>query len=601
MATQIQNNPPEVLIPNLGAVRGAFDKDGKVAKFFNIPFGLVEERWRPAVKPKPWDGIRDATKLGPMPPQQTDNNPFLSMFLGVPDKYNFEEAMSERDCLNCNIFMPASAVVGSTEKLPVLVWVHGGGLRNGGNSIPLYDCSELVLASIELNKPMVVVAINYRLNYLGFISSKELILDAQEHAKTIPEDDRKWYDLSVGNWGLLDQILALLWVQNHISALSGNAKRVTIMGESGGAIAVSHLHLIPQCRGLFERSIMQSGGALALPTMYAEQEGQQLFDRLRQLFDIPAELSPLEKVARLRKVPAKRFTEDMNKTAFLLFRPTLGNVVFSKGCRLTVGDASYYDPGLEWVITGNTRDEGTMFVGQVGATILTEYDPFVARICEPDDRDQFNQIFGIPTTDADVAKICTRIVGNGGYRFAALQVSEAIKAHPTCQLTRYHFDRHTEKIEAMLPGMGAHHGVDMFFTFGNEICLAILSEEEKSMIRKVQGVWIEFVAAESPKAAALIPKVVGSVLPGAADAKEEAIVFGADLKISTGVVERISAEEVGFWKRSSAFEVKQAQLGKAADHGFDLAKGIKAYVVCLSFRPFRPFHDVHSDQSWLLR
>lgn len=76
----------------------------------------------------------------PMPPQRTTNNPFMSMFLGVPDKYVFDEDMSERDCLNCNIFMPASAVrcLDEKQRLPVLVWLFGGGMRTGSNAIPLY-------------------------------------------------------------------------------------------------------------------------------------------------------------------------------------------------------------------------------------------------------------------------------------------------------------------------------------------------------------------------------------------------------------------------------------------------------------------------------
>lgn len=72
-----------------------------------------------------------------MPPQETENNPFMSLFLGVPEKFVYDKDMNERDCLNCNIFMPASAV-GSSEELPVLVWIHGGGMRNGANSVPLY-------------------------------------------------------------------------------------------------------------------------------------------------------------------------------------------------------------------------------------------------------------------------------------------------------------------------------------------------------------------------------------------------------------------------------------------------------------------------------
>ncbi|ORZ07737.1 Carboxylesterase, partial [Lobosporangium transversale] len=126
---------------------------------------------------------------------------------------------SEYDCLGCNIYMPAIAVADCAD-LPVLVWVCAGGFKNGGASSPLYDCTPIVANSIELQKPVVVISLSYRINYLGFFSSKEMVLDAQD---------------SVGNWGLLDLIMGLEWVQEHISAFSGNPKRVTLMGQSAGS------------------------------------------------------------------------------------------------------------------------------------------------------------------------------------------------------------------------------------------------------------------------------------------------------------------------------------------------------------------------------
>ncbi|KAK5827838.1 Alpha/Beta hydrolase protein [Linnemannia elongata] len=585
MVAHTQDTSPVVSIPNLGSVRGLLnsDTDNKVAKFLNIPFAIVEERWRPATKVQPWSGVRDATKLGPMPPQETENNPFMSLFLGVPEKFVYDKDMNERDCLNCNIFMPASAV-GSSEELPVLVWIHGGGMRNGANSVPLYECSDLVLESIEQNKPMIVVTLNYRLNYFGFLSSKELLLDAQQHAKTLPAN--QWYDGSVGNWGTLDQILGLEWIRDHIGAFSGNPSRVTIMGESGGSIAVSYLHLIPQARGLFRRSILQSGAASTMPEMYPEQEGQIMFDRLCKFCEIPEDLEPLEKVARLRRVPGEKFVEDLNATPFILFRPSLDEVVFKKDCRLTVGDAESYDPQLEWVMIGNTRDEGTMFVAQLGASTLEEHDSLISRLCPLSSRPQFTAIFGTPSTDTEVQHLSMRLTGDGGYRFPTLQISEAIKAHPSAQLTRYHFDRHTEKLEGMMPGIGAHHAVDLFFVFGNATARGLLNEEEKGFAKKVQAVWIEFVTAASPMASTL-PKVLGSLYPdtssgdgvGAGEevvvAEKEAIVFGKDLEVTRGAVERLSVEEIAFWRKFYAYTAERAKLGRADDVGFNLAKGIK--------------------------
>ncbi|KAF9929265.1 hypothetical protein FBU30_001747 [Linnemannia zychae] len=462
---------PLITIPGIGTVRGSLVKESKVAKFLNIPFGIVEERWRPAVKPKSWNGTRDATRLGPMSPQKTHNGSFIAMFTGAPEEYIYEETMDERDCLNCNIFMPASAVGSTDKKLPVLVWLHDG--------------SELVLTSIELDKPMIVVSLNYRLQCLGFISSKELILDAQEHSKTIPESEKKWYDLSVGNWGLLDQILGLQWIQENIQAFSDG-------------------------------------------------------------------------------------------------------VLIKQDSRSLVGDTSLYDPSLNWVFIGTCGDEGTMIVEILGATTLNDFEPFKRRICDPADYDLFDQVFGIPSGDNEAYEISSRLINSGIFKFPAFEVSEAILAHPICQLSRFHVDTVIQKIDKMFPKWGAHHGVDLPFTFGGESTATLLSEDEKNMSKKVQAIWIEVVTAASPEASTLplvnritpqdqkskeIDSEADIVIDG--DDEEEALAFTRDLKVARAPVERMKPEEIGFWRRSSKYGTIQAARGRAGSFGFVLPSSLK--------------------------
>lgn len=226
----------------------------------------------------------------------------------------------------------------------------------------------------------------------------------------------------------------------------------------------------------------------------------------------------------------------------------------------------------------NIPELGTMFVEQLGASTLQELDSLITRLCSPTSCPQFDALFGVPETDAAIKQLSARLTGDGGYRFPTLQISEAIKAHPNAHLTRYHFDRHTEKFESMIPGWGAHHGVELFFVFGNNTCKNILSEE-RVFAKKVQSVWIEFVTAASPEASSL-PKVTGSVLPSAGKAVKkggegEAIVFGSHLEISRGAVERLSVEEVDFWSSSYAYTAEQTKLRRAGDVGFNLAKGIR--------------------------
>ncbi|KAF9960536.1 hypothetical protein BGZ70_008574 [Mortierella alpina] len=486
----------------------------------------------------------------------------MSLIYCIEPEIVYEETMSEHDCLSLNIFMPTSAL-DSSEKLPVLVWIYGGGFKIGSITAPLYDCTELVASSIELKKPMIVVAINHRLNYFGFMSSKELALDVQNYAQSVPEDQRRWYDASVGNWGFLDQILGLEWIRDHIQTFGGDPGRVTMMGESAGGASISYLQLIPECRGLFYRAILLSGTASCSPTMRPEYESQRYFDHICQVFGIPADAPPLEKVARLRAIPEKELAEELNTSEVSLFGPTLDGVLFKKDSRLTISDPSLYDPNFDWVAVGTCADEASMYSADATVQTITKLK---RRLCAPGDDEVFDQLFGVPKTDADAAKIYDHLFNNGFFKYPTLQASEAILAHPTCRLTRHHFDVQVQRMNELHPGAKAHHGADLYFIFGNKTALGMLSVEERQFVRPVQEVWIEVVTAKSPEESPL-PKV-SNVLPSSTS--DEAIIFGADLKVGRGVVERMLAEEVEFWRRSFAYAAQQAQLGRGVDVGFNI-------------------------------
>ncbi|KAF9577493.1 Carboxylesterase 3, partial [Lunasporangiospora selenospora] len=121
--------PQLVMIEELGIVQGEMDSSRLLTKYLNIPFGLVQDRLNPAVAPEPWKGIRDATVMGPMCPQSIeDTNNLRTTMLGLPGP-GFE--FSERDCLNLNVFAPRCV-----DNIPVICYIHGGGLEHGGNALP---------------------------------------------------------------------------------------------------------------------------------------------------------------------------------------------------------------------------------------------------------------------------------------------------------------------------------------------------------------------------------------------------------------------------------------------------------------------------------
>ncbi len=242
-----------IVLTEFGAISGASDHG--LISYKGVPFAAAPVgnlRWRPPAPHAPWTGTRKATAFSPACMQQ-----------GVSMPGETPPAISE-DCLYLNIWTPTSRV---RAHLPVIVWIHGGGYRNGSAAMPLYWGDRLA------RKGVIVVTIAYRLGPLGFLALPELTRESPQH--------------SSGNYGLMDQIAALEWVQRNIAAFGGDPTRVTIAGQSSGAISVSVLMASPRAKGLFQRAIGESGGLfepLQLAPSYllanAERDGERYISSL---------------------------------------------------------------------------------------------------------------------------------------------------------------------------------------------------------------------------------------------------------------------------------------------------------------------------------
>lgn len=196
--------------------------------FKNIPYAappLGELRWRPPQPATPWQGTRDASQFGDSCPQPYVKN--LSTGLALP---------GNEDCLKLNVFAPQKP----GKDLPVMVWIHGGGLLVDGARDAQFTPINLVKNGV------IVVTFDYRLGTLGFFASKELIVEAKAKGET------------VGNYGTMDQIAVLKWVKRNIAAFGGNPDNVTIFGESAGGRSVTWLMVSEAARGLFHRAIAES-------------------------------------------------------------------------------------------------------------------------------------------------------------------------------------------------------------------------------------------------------------------------------------------------------------------------------------------------------
>lgn len=218
-------------------ITGLYDSDMGVYSFKGIPFAEAptgENRWRPPVPITESGEILDGREYGPIC-MQGEPTPF-SMWT---QEFIAPAGNMSEDCLNLNIWTKEGSL---DEKRPVMVFIHGGGFSSGSNSVPVYD------GTFMAQKGVVFVSINYRLGVFGFYSHPELGHESENSVS--------------GNYGIMDQIAALEWVQDNIHHFGGDPENVTIAGQSAGAFSVHYLVSTPKTEGLFHRAIAESGAAI---------------------------------------------------------------------------------------------------------------------------------------------------------------------------------------------------------------------------------------------------------------------------------------------------------------------------------------------------
>lgn len=322
-----------------GRVRGL--EHETVRQFLGIPYAtppLGDLRWRPPIPPPAWKNTLDAFELGNVCAQHKDCLPGFSL-----------DGTTE-DCLYLNVYTPSSSAQPVNQRRPVMVWIHGGGMATGASS--QYDPTKLVREG-----DVVIVSLNYRLSIFGFFSHPAI--NAEGHKS--------------GNYGIMDQQLALKWVQDNIEAFGGDASNVTIFGESAGGMSVCAHLASPQSAGLFHRAICQSGGHVVtsqfLTLEELEKDGIALAEKAGCRDQTATELRQLSTADAMRAnaVPKGMFT--LGAYRFGLMED---GIVVPKGLRqkFLTGEINKVP-----VLIGSTRDEFFWFQGMAEAikgTSVTE-------------------------------------------------------------------------------------------------------------------------------------------------------------------------------------------------------------------------------------
>ena len=394
-------------------------RDG-VTVYKGIPYAappVGDLRWRDPQPVTPWPGVKQADHFSPE---------CMQMGAYPPDAP--AEPMSE-DCLYLNLWKPDTPDNG---KLPVMVWIYGGALQNGSGSVPLYAGDVLAKHGV------VVVTFNYRLGVFGFLAHPELSQESPHH--------------SSGDYGLLDQIAALRWVQRNIGAFGGDPRQVTVFGQSSGSISLSALTASPLARGLFQRAIGESGGLfepldlepeLVLPG--AEQQGRD--------FAAQAHAASLE---ALRALPAAE-----------LLKMDFDPVLIVDGYAIPKAPYDVYRAGQEnpvAVLIGSNADEGRILMGSHKVTLGNyaevlgmQFPPLLVKLLAP----------APGTTDQQAQAAAARFNTDMRFRWDMWTWARLASGQDK-PVYFYQFDR-TPPYPAgsRYAGLGATHGMEMPYVFGH--------------------------------------------------------------------------------------------------------------------------------------
>jgi para-nitrobenzyl esterase len=452
---------PKPVRTQAGLVQGTFE-DG-ITVYEGIPFAappVGDLRWQAPQPPLPWRGVNHADKLAPACVQV----PIVLPALGINGV-----SVSE-DCLYLNVWTPAKS---PKDKLAVMVWIYGGGFTGGATSYSLYDGANLA------KKGVVVVSVAYRVGVFGFLAHPELTAEQGGHS---------------GNYGLLDQIAGLEWVQHNIARFGGNPRRVTIFGESAGGISVSMLAASPLTKGLFEGAISESGGNFA-PARTDGEGGENMISLATAEHNGVALLSRLgvSSIADARKMPAQVIMKAQGPGAWW---PNFDDYVLL-GDQYDLYKAGRYNDTP--VLIGTNADEGALFTPS--ATISSFLETVHSGYGEYADK-----ILSVypANSDAEALHSARDIFRDTAFAWPTWTWARLQSQTGKGKVFLYYFSHRPPYPDTPeFKDWGASHGSEMSYVFGNFAKVMPASEEDKAMSEQISSYWVNFAKTGDPNGSGL--------------------------------------------------------------------------------------------------
>ncbi len=433
------------------------EPDGSGVRCFKgIPYAappVDDLRWRAPRPALPWQGIRSAASFGMNAPQRI-----------VFDDIDPAQPGMAEDCLFLNVWTPAD--LNNGVKLPVMVWIHGGGFVAGHGAEPRYDGGRLAQRGI------IVVTMNYRLGALGFLAHPDLSAENPQAAS--------------GNWGLFDIVEALRWTKRNIGAFGGDADAVTIAGESAGSGAVSALMAAPMAKGLFARAIGQSGGFFSAPARKLATRA----DAERQGVEFARSVGA-QSAADLRKLPVDAL---LAAASGIGFRPIVDGGLLPASPAEVFAAGQHSDVPL---LAGWNKDEG-FNLGLVPRYRWQSYKSMV--------RDMFGDKAGDVLQKYPASDPASPLALGGDARIihSTWAWIEAQTAHGSADVYRFRFERAPLTPEGWFGDRpsrdaGAFHSGEIPYVFDTLDALPWLSDDaDRAIARMTAGWWVNFIKTGNP-------------------------------------------------------------------------------------------------------
>lgn len=449
-----------------GTVKGK--DNGVVRSFLGIPFAAAPVgglRWKAPVPAAKWSGVRKATEFGA---HCLQGNVYGDMV--------FHDAGGSEDCLTLNVWAPSKP---ASAKLPVMVWIYGGGFVAGSTSEGRQDGTHLAQQGV------IVVSMNYRLGVFGFFVHPDLAKESGHN--------------SAGNYGLLDQTLALQWVHDNIAAFGGDPANVTIFGESAGSFSVSAQMASPLAKGLFQKAIGESGaaffsGGLSFESLAAREEK-----------DVKAVTDKFgaKTLAELRAMPADKLLEVFGKPGpdAFTFGPDVDGYLLPEPVPAIFAAGKQNDVSL---LAGWNRDEGSFDI------VFNPQKPTAESMkadAQKDFGDKAAEFLKLYPTDSDehVMRSAQDFAGDKFIAFCTWAWLEADAKTSKLPIYRYRFDQAPPSADANAPKMGAYHSAEIEYVFGQLDSKAGIPwrPEDRQVSELMQKYWISFASTGDPNSAGL--------------------------------------------------------------------------------------------------